>query len=160
MAEPLSTIASILAVLGFAAESSKIILKICRGVSSMPNDVCQSLQSLQSLHEIMANLQKTGANLGSSRNFPAHLCARLGEYLEDLKQFEAKLNRIHTKIGKKAHKHEWEEKVIMSWQRIRWALKGEEEIRRFFEKMKLYHIEFSMALLTLLLCVDLWVTRA
>lgn len=106
MAEPLSTTASILAVLGFAAESSKIILQICHGVSTMPNDVCQSLQSLQSFHEIMANFQQTDTNLDSSHSFPAHLCARLGECLKDLKSFETKLNKIHAKIGKKGRKHE------------------------------------------------------
>lgn len=151
MAEVLSTTASILAVVGFVAESSKILLKICRGVTAMPEDVCQSLQSLKSLHEIMANLQQTGTRLGFSQSFPAHLHDRFSECLKDLKIFEAKLNKVHAKIGKKTHKHDWEDKAKISWHRMRWALKGEEEIRRFFERVKLYHSEFSLALLTLLL---------
>ncbi len=94
MSDPLSTTASVTTVIAFAAESSKILFKVFRGVTSMPIDVQASLQSLKSLHETMNNLQQTGTKLDPNHKFPAHFCRRLNECLNDLEALEAKIDNI------------------------------------------------------------------
>jgi hypothetical protein len=94
MSDPLSTTASVMTVIAFAAESSKILFKVFRGVTSMPIDVQASLQSLKSLHETMNNLQQTGTKLDPNHKFPAHFCRRLNECLNDLEALEAKIDNI------------------------------------------------------------------
>lgn len=151
MAEPLSTTASIMAVVGFAAESSKIMFKFFHGVNSMPANVHESLLALKSLHVTMTNLQQSGTKLDPKYKFPTHFCHRLSECLHDLKAFEAKIGKIDAKFGKKGtRKCDWDGKTRRSWERVRWLLVGEQETGKFLEKVKAYQNEFFLELLILL----------
>lgn len=152
MAEPLSTTASIMAAVSFAAEYSKIMFKFFHGVASMPANVHESLLALSSLHVTMANLQQRGTKLDPKNKFPPHFCHRLDECLGDSKAFEARIGKIDAKFGKKAtRKRDWDGKTRRSWERVRWLLVGEQETREFLEKVNLYQNEFHLELLTLLM---------
>lgn len=152
MADPLSTTASVVAVVGFAAESSKTIFKVFRGFTSMPANVQESMQSLKSLQITMTNLQQSGLKLDPNHKFSSHFCSRLNECLKDLNAFKIKIAKIEAQFGsKRTRKHNLEGKVRRSCERIRWMLKDEQEIVKFFDKVKIYYIEFSLELSTLIL---------
>ena len=61
MAEPLSTTASIIAVVGFAAESSKLAIELFRKLARTPANVHDSLLALTTLHLTLNNLQDCGS---------------------------------------------------------------------------------------------------
>lgn len=151
MVEPLSATASIIAVVGFAAESSKFMFKFLRGVAHVPANIHDSSLALKSLYVTLTNLQQRSTKLDPQYEFPAHFCQRLNDCLKDLKTFEAKIGKIDAILGKKGtRKRDWDGKPRRSWEGIRWLLVGEQETRRFLEKVKVYQIEFSLELLGLL----------
>ena len=151
MVEPLSTTASVLAVVGFAAEYSKTVFNFFRGIASTTANVHESFLALKSLHITMTNLQQTGTKLDPKYKFPTHFCHRLSECLNDLKKFEIKISKIDAKFAKKKScKRDWDGKARRSWERVRWLLIGEQETGRFLEKVKSYQNEFFLELLMLL----------
>lgn len=154
MAEPLSTTASVMAVIGFAAESSKLMFRSFHGAASMPARVHEFSVALKALNVTLTNLRQTGTKLDPKYSFPAHFCSRLNECLDDLRSFEAKLKKIDVIFGKKNQKkYAWDGKPRRMRERIRWQLLGEQEMGRFWEKMKLYQSEFSLELLCLVTLV-------
>ncbi len=152
MAEPLSTTASVIAVVGFAAQTSQIMFKFFHGVASMPAKVHESLLALKSLHVTMTHLQQCGTKLDPKYKFPTHFCHRLSECLNDLKTFEAKIGKIDANFGKKgSRKRDWDGKTRRSWERVRWLLVGEQETGKFLENVKVYQNGFFLELLILLM---------
>lgn len=72
--------------------------------------------------------------------------------MNDLETLEAKIGKVDVKFGKKGtRKGYWDGKARRSWERVRWLMIGEQEMGKFLKKVNLYHIEFSLELLTLLL---------
>lgn len=90
------------------------------------------------------SLQQVSTRLDPKYKFPAHFRHRLNECLKDLKAFEAKIGKIDDIFRKKGGK------TRRPWESIRWLLGGEQEARRFLEKVKMYQNEFSTELLGLL----------
>lgn len=63
-----------------------------------------------------------------------------------------KIAKIDSELDKKrADSHKWARKAKRSWQKIKWLLTGEQEIRLFMENTRSYQAEFSLELLTLLM---------
>ncbi|KAL8714062.1 MAG: hypothetical protein Q9225_006637 [Loekoesia sp. 1 TL-2023] len=155
MVEPLSATASIIAVVGFAAESSKLMFKVFQGVVHRPANIHDASLALKSLYVTLTNLQQRSTKLDPKYEFPAHFCQRLNDCLKDLKTFEAKIGKVDAILGKEGtRKRDWDGKTRRSWERIRWLLVGEQETRRFLEKVKLYQNEFSLELLGLLTLIN------
>ena len=151
MAEPLSTAASIIAVVSFAAESSKVMFKFFEGIAHAPANIHESALALKSLYMTLTNLQQSGTKLDPKYKFPAHFCGRLNDCLTDLKTFEAKIGKIDAKFGKQGtRQHYWDGTTRRSCERVRWLLVGERETRRFLERVKMYQNEFFLELLGLL----------
>ena len=152
MADPFSTTVSAMTVFGFAAQSSKVLFKFFRGVASLPSDVKESLRALESLHLTLINLQQSGAKLGPTYTFPPHLCHRLNECLNDLTTLETRIGKINAEFSEKGTlRHSWSGKARRSWERVRWPVVGEQELRKFLQKVKSYQAEFVLELLTLLM---------
>ena len=152
MAEPLSASASIIAVVGFAAESSKLIFCFFQGITHAPANIHDSALALSSLYVTLTNLQKSGTKLDPNYKFPAHFCGRLNDCLKDLKGFEAKIGKIDAVFSNQGtRKHDWDTITRRSWERVEWLLVGEQETRRFLDKVKMYQNEFILELLGLLM---------
>ena len=152
MAEPLSASASIIAVVGFAAESSKLIFSFFQGIAHAPANVHDSALALSSLSVTLTNLQQSGTKLDPKYKFPAHFRSRLNDCLKDLKAFEAKIDKIDAVLSNRGtSRHDWDTKTRRSWERLRWLLVGEQETRRFLEKVTMYQNEFVLELLGLLM---------
>lgn len=151
MTEPLSTTASAIAMAGFAAESSKLVFKFFHGVASAPANIHSASIALRSLHVTLTNLRESGTKLDPQYKFSTHFCRRLNDCLKDLNTFEAKIGKIDAIFGKEGTRQRPSDKRARRlWERVRWLLLGEQETRRFLEKVKLYHNEFSLELLVLL----------
>lgn len=151
MADPLSSIASVIAIAGLAAKSSKIIFKFFNGIPSVPADLKHSLLALQSLHETLTALQRSGTKIDPRHNLPPHICTRLNECLTDLKNFEAKLHNSYAILCQKDVSTQGRDgKARKSWEKVKWLLVGEQAMAKFLERIKLYHAELSLYLLTLL----------
>ncbi|KAL8751039.1 MAG: hypothetical protein Q9184_006203 [Pyrenodesmia sp. 2 TL-2023] len=152
MTEPLSTTASAIAIAGFAAESSKLIFKFFHGVASAPANIHDASIALRSLHMTLTALQQRGTRLDPQYKFSTHFCRRLDDCLEDLKTFEAKISKIDAIFDKEGTRQRHSDnRARRSWEIVRWLLHGEQETRRFLEKVKLYHNEFSLELFGLLM---------
>lgn len=151
MAEPLSTVASTIAIVGFAVDSTKVVFKFFHELARMPAAVHDSLITLNSFHVTLTRLQQSSTKLDSKYTFPAHFCRRISECLQDLKTFEAKIGETDAILDKKrSHKRNWNGKTRRSWERVRWLLMGEQDTKRFLDKVKAYQNEFSLELLFLL----------
>ena len=151
MAEPLSTAASTIAVVGFAAESSKLVFRFFHDLAHMPAYLHDSFLALNSLHVTLDHLQEHGARPNAKYRFSAHFCDRINECLKDLKAFEVQIAEIDAIFGRKAAlKRDWNGKARRSWERMRWLIVGEQETKRFLEKIKIYQNEFFLELLMLL----------
>ena len=152
MAEPLSTTASTIAVVHLAAESSKLVFKFFHELKRMPANLRDSFLALTSLHVTLSKLQDCGTKLHSEYRFSAQFCDRISECLKDLKVFEAKLGEIDAIFRKrKIIGNQWNVRTRRSWERLRWLLVGEQETRRFLEKIQIYQNEFILELLILLM---------
>ena len=151
MAESLSTGASIITVVGFAAESSKLMFRFFHGVAHAPANIHDSALALNSLYVTVTNLQQSGTKLDPKYKFPAHFCGRLNDCLKDLKAFEAKIGKIDAKFGRQGtRKHHWDGTMRRSCERVRWLLVGERETRRFLKRVRITQNEFFLELLGLL----------
>ena len=151
MAEPLSTTAATIAVVSFAAESSKLVFKFFHELACVPANLHDSYSALTSLHVTLNKLQDCATKLDPNYRFPSHFCDRIYECLKDLRAFEAKIGEIDAIFGKKkVLRRDWNAKTRRSWERLRWLLVRERETRRFLENIKNYQDEFCLELLILL----------
>lgn len=151
MGEPLSITASIIAVAGFAAESSKTIFRFFYEIANAPQEVRHSILALQSLHMTLINIQQIGTKLPASYSFPPNFCSRLHECIGELNKFEAKIKAIDSELHeKRTERIGWEGKAKRSWKRLKWLLIAEQQTAKFLERMDLYHNEFSLDLLAFL----------
>lgn len=151
MAEPLSSTASVIAVVVCAAESTEFLFRFFRDTSRVPETVRQLHKALKSLHITLTALQDAGTTSNSHVQFSSHLRQRLRECLTHFEAWSSKIARIDSEIDQsRSNRHQWERKTRRSWQKVKWLIAGEQEFSHFLETIKLYHAEFSLELLTLL----------
>lgn len=152
MADPLSSTASVLTIVVCAAESTKYLFKFFHGISRVPESVRQLHRALKSLHVTLTALQDAGTSSSSNVQFSPHLRQRLRECLNHLEAWSTKIGRIDSEIDQsQLSRHQWERKTRRSWQKVKWLIAGEQELSHFLEIIRLYHAEFSLELLTLLM---------
>lgn len=152
MSDPVSAVGSVLAVVACAAETSKILFKFFRCVGSVPRDIHQSSEALRSLQVTLLGLQRCGSQLQPEYRFSSQFNQRLDECLHQLNEWANKIKKADAKFIKKGSlARTWDSKATQSWERIKWIVHGEQEMRRFFENIRLYQSEFSIELLALLL---------
>ena len=148
MADPLSTVASVIAVAGLAASTSKKLIDFFQKLPSIPADIEHSFRALHSLHQTLLNVQEESTNAGSSHQYAPYFCERLRDCVADLAAYEAKLYKISAKFDKQNSVQDiCNGRVKRFWQKVKWQIVQEEETIRFLNRIKLYHAEFSMYLL-------------
>lgn len=153
MADPLSSAASIIAVAACAAESSKFLFIFFRDLRVVSDNVHQSRTALESLHMTLTSLQQCTTRLDPNWQFSPHFRQRLGDCLDQLSLWTDKVSKIDNDLHKTRAGHQkWERKTKRCWQKIKWLSVGGHEMRRFLENIRLYQAEFSLELLTLLMC--------
>lgn len=152
MGDPISTVGSVLAVVACAAETSGVIFRFFRRIVSVPEDVSQLSKALESLQANLSRLQHCGTQLDSRCTFSPHFGRRLEECVKQLTRWEAKIKRIDARFKRTSLLgRSWKRKTARPWERIKWLMYKEHEIRRFTETMKIYQSEFSLELQILLM---------
>ena len=149
MAEGLSTTASVIAVAACAAESAKFLFRAFHEAPMIPDHFRQLLSTLTSLHTTLSALQQCSANREAKLRFPRHFHQSLTECQRQLQVWSTKVAKIDAVLQSRKNKSH------RSWQKIKWLAVGEKDTNRFLEIIKLYHAEFSLQLLALLLSVSL-----
>ncbi len=143
MGDPFSAVGSVLAVVGCTAETSKFLFKFLRRVPSLPRDIHQSSEALKSLQVTLSQLQRCGAQLDPEYSFSTQFTQRLHECLQQLTEWAIKMEEIDAKVAKTAS-------VARAWEKTKWLLHGEQEMRSFLKHMRSHQSAFSIELLTLL----------
>ena len=153
MSELLSSLASILTVAGSATESIKALTTFFRQFRNAPNQVHQWLTMLESLRSTLSSLQQFGRNLDPRYQFSSHFQQRLLSCVIQLQICASEVARIDAELSKanSDEKNKWDHKARRSWQRAKWAIVGNHKIKKVMEILNLYHFEFVMELLKVLM---------
>lgn len=153
MADPLSSLASVITVAGSATESIKVLLTIFRQFRNAPAEVHQWLTMLESLHSTLCSLQQCGRNLDSIYHFPSHFRQRLLSCITQLHICSEKIARIDAELttANCDGKIRWAYKARRAWKRTEWAIIGDQKLNKMMRIMDLYQFEFMMELLMVLL---------
>ena len=155
MTEPLSSTASVLAVAVCVTQSAKFLFKFFHDVGRIPDNVRQLLTALNSLHATLTALQQCGTSTNPNLRFSPRFCQRLSDCLTQLTLWSTKVAKIDTALNEQgASHHKWERKTRRSWHKIKWLIAGEQDVNRFLEIIRLYHAEFSIELLTVVMYIQ------
>ena len=153
MSELLSSLASVLTIAASATESIKVLSTFFRQFRNAPAQVHQWLSMLESLSSTLSSLQQCGRNLDPRYQFSSHFQQRLLSCVIQLQICASEVAKIDAELIK-AHsdgKNKWDHKARRSWQRAKWAMVGNHKMKKVMEMMNMYHFEFVMELLKVLL---------
>ena len=153
MSELLSSLASILTIAGSATESIKALTTFFRQFRNAPVQVHQWLTMLESLRSTLSSLQQFGRSLDPRHQFSPHFQQRLLSCVIQLQICASEVARIDAELQKanSGGKNKWDQKARRSWQRTKWAIVGNHKIKKVMEILNLYHFEFVMELLKVLM---------
>ena len=153
MSELLSSLASVITVVGSAAESIKALTRFFRQSRNAPVHVHQWLTMLESLRSTLSSLQQYGRNLDPRYQFSSHFQQRLLSCVIQLQICASEIARIDAELLKANSdgKNKWDHKARRSWHRAKWAIVGNHKIKKVMEMLNLYHFEFVMEVLKVLM---------
>lgn len=153
MSEVLSSLASVLTVAASATESIKVLSTFFRKFRNAPAQVHQWLTMLESLRSTLSSLQQCGRNLDPRYQFSSHFQQRLLSCVIQLQICATEVAKIDAEllIANSENKNKLDHKARRSWQRAKWAMVGNHKTKKVMEMMNLYHFEFVMGLLTVLM---------
>lgn len=153
MADPLSSLASVITLAGSATESIKVLLTFFRRFRNAPAEVHHLLKMLESLHSTLSSLQQCSRNLDSRYQFSSQFRQRLLTCVTQLQICRDEIARTDAELVKASSNKmkKWDYKVRRSWQRVKWAITGEQKMEKSVQILNLYHFEFVMELLMVLL---------
>ena len=152
MSDPLSPLASVLTLAGSAAQSIRVIVAFFHEFRSAPAEVHEWLTMLESLQSTLSGLEQCGQNLDSRYRFPSQFHQRLLSYVTQLQICIDEVARIDTDLKKATFhgKTKWDHRARGSWERAKWAIVEEQKMKKVMKTIQLYHFEFGMELLKML----------
>ena len=153
MADPLSSLASVFSLLDNATESTKALVTFFRDFRYAPTEVHEWLEMLESLHSALHALEQYGLSVDSEQRFSLHFRQRLAGCLSHLQCCAAEFAKIDAGIskGKSKDKKGRDHGARRSWERTKWAMFGDQKMKRVMNKMQFYHFEIGMELLKILM---------
>ena len=155
MSDPLSSVASVFTLAGCATQSVKALVNFFRDFEHAPIEVHEWLVLLESLKSALSALEQYGSSVDSERRFSLHLRQRLASCVTHLQHCAAAFARIDADLskGKSNGRKKWDGKAKRSWERTKWAIFGEQKMKRVMDKIQLYHFEIEMELLRIVMHV-------
>ena len=107
---------------------------------------------LESLRSTLSSLQQCGRNLDPRYQFSSHFQQRLLSCVTQLQICTSEVARIDAELVKASSggKKKWDDKARRSWERAKWAIVGDHKMKKVMKIMNLYHFEFVMELLKVL----------
>ncbi len=153
MSELVSSLASIITIVGSASEPIKVLLIFFRQFRNAPAQVHQWLTMLESLRSTLSSLQQCSRNLDSRYHFSLHFQQRLLSCAIQLQICASEVARVDAELVKTSSdgKKKWDHKARRSWERAKWAIVGDYKMKKVMRIMNLYHFEFVMELLMVLM---------
>ena len=153
MSDPLSSLASVITIVGCATESIKVVVKLVRGFSNAPAEVHQWLTMLESLQSTLSSLQQGGRNLNPEHQFPLRLQQRLVSCVAQLQLCTKDIARADASMEKTSSngKRKWDTSTRKSWEKAKWAVVGDSKMKKIMKTIHFYHFEFVMELLNILM---------
>lgn len=152
MSEPLSSLASVITIVGSATETIKVLLTFFRQFRNAPAQVRQWLTMLESLRSTLSSLQQCGRSLDPRYQFSSHFQQRLFSCVTQLQICTSEIARIDAELVRASSdgKQKWDHKARRSWEKAKWAIVGDHKMKKVMKIMNLYHFEFVMELLKVL----------
>lgn len=148
MSDPLSPLASVIAIAGGALESIRTLSGILRRFSNAPAQVHEWLAMLESLSSTLLSLQQCGGHLDLNNRFSSNFRQRLLSCVNQLQRKISEIARIHTELVMRSsdRKKQWDYKARRSWERTKWAVVGDQKMKHLMTLVNMYHFEFVMEL--------------
>ena len=153
MSDPLSSLASVFTLLGNTTQSTRALVNFFRDFQHAPSEVHEWLVMLESLHSALHTLEQYGSSMDSEQRFSLHLRQRLAGCLSQLQGCAAEIAKIDAEInkGKSKDKKGRDRGARRSWERTKWAMFGDQKMKRVMNKIHFYHFEIGMELLKILM---------
>ena len=153
MAEVLSSVASVVNVLGLAIESTKSLLVFFRDFHEAPSDVQLWLNRLESLQITLNRLQEYSRCLDLQSALSPHFCQKIEECAQHLATSASQISKIARGLNESEPiaKKRWNRESRKVWARIRWTVLGSHSKKKMAEIIGLYQFEFSMELFNILM---------
>jgi len=140
MADPLSVTAGTLAILGFAAQSSKLLYEFLRTVSEAPKEIRQHLSTIHALASTFQAIGSLGQQIPPEYAWSPEFKDNLNACVADLRDVEVEMKRLRKQLEKGSMRR--------AWTRLMWSSK-DCYLQKFFVRVQTYHATFALHLLTL-----------
>ena len=140
MSDPLSTVANVLATLGFSAGFSGILYRLISSIQNAPKEIHQLATELEALSATFAGIEAI------SRELPAHN-ALSKEFLDRLRNCMADLEELEG-AAKKLEKCLRVSSMRKSLASLQWSYNKSTAIQ-FARRVQSYHVTLSLASITL-----------
>ena len=156
MPDPLSSLASVFTLLGNATQSIRALITFFRDFQHAPSEVHDWLMMLESLHSALYTLEQYGSSVDSEQCFSLHLRQRLAGCSSQLQCCAAEFAKIDAEINKSKSKDKKgrDRGARRSWERTKWAMFGDQKMKRVMDKIQFYHFEIGIELLKILMQVS------
>jgi len=115
MADPLSVAASTLAILGFAAQSSKLLHDVFLSVSEAPKEIQQHLSTIHALTSTFMAIQALGQQIPPEHAWSPEFLNNLNACMEDFRDVESKIKKLSNHLEKRS--------MHRAWARLMWSSK-------------------------------------
>ena len=155
MADPLSSLTSVVTLLGCTAESVKFLSFFFHQFNEIPTEVRQWLELLKSLYSTLNSLQQCSTNLNPRHRFSEDFIRKLGDCLAHLQVCATKISKVQARLAENdsGSRYKWDHVGRRSWEKVKWMVVGKHKRRKMVEVISIYHFEFSIELFKLMLYV-------
>ena len=140
MGDPLSVTANLVAVIGIAGQSCRLLFEFLQTVSEAPKEIQQQITALKALSSTFRGIQTLGQHMPAELAWSSEFHALLLECMTDLRAMESKM--------KKLNEHLERGRMRRTWARLKWS-SSDLDLRKFLARVQTYHTTFSLDLLTL-----------
>ena len=153
MPDPLSSVVSVITLLGTAAESVGVLVTFFREFHNAPAEVHEWLTMLEALTLTLSNLEQCGQNLNSRYQFSSKFHQRLLLCVKQLQVCLSEAARVDASLNKADRNSErkWTHRARRSWAKAKWATVRDQKTKKIMKSVQLYHFEFGMELLKMLM---------
>lgn len=153
MSDPLSPLASVLTLAGSATLFVEVLVTFFREFRNAPTEVHAWLTMLEYLRTALSSLEQSSRNSESGYHFSSQFQQRLLSCVNQLQVCASEVARIDADLGtaKFTGVKKWDHRARRSWERAKWAIVGGQKMKKVMQTMQLYHFEFGMELLKMLL---------
>jgi hypothetical protein len=140
MADPLSLVANITAVIGITAQSCQFLTTLFSNFVDAPAEVAHYSKWLRALHSTLTELQRLSSDPSTRGqiSFNADFSRNLQDCLKDLQDVESRVRATGDLLKKNL--------VRRSWSKMKYSLMSEHSLQRLSWRLQMYQSTFQMAL--------------